>query len=116
MSHPNENELVQYYVVNTELGMSGPKMSAQVGHVASDMAYHLKGDPNFEHWRNNEQPKIILAGKEKDLLKLVDQGFFFIRDNGRTEIPANSLTVVGLPPMTREQAKLYVKRLQLLKG
>lgn len=111
----NENELVQYYVVNKELGMSGPKTAAQVAHVAEIICYALKGHPSYEQWRENEHPKVILAGKEKDLIKLVEQGFFFIRDNGRTEIPANSLTVVGLPPMTREEAKQYVKRLQLLK-
>ncbi|MNW03368.1 peptidyl-tRNA hydrolase [compost metagenome] len=69
----------------------------------------------FEEWYVNQQPKVILGGKEKDLLKLIEEGFYFIRDNGRTEIPPNSLTVVGLPPMTRAEAKPFVKRLQLLK-
>ncbi|MNV60100.1 peptidyl-tRNA hydrolase [compost metagenome] len=96
--------------------MSGPKIAAQVAHVAENICYHHKGEPVYEEWRVNNHPKILLAGKEKDLLKLIEQGFYFIRDNGRTEIPANSLTVVGLPPMTRENALQYVKRLQLLKG
>ncbi|MGG4434397.1 aminoacyl-tRNA hydrolase [Priestia megaterium] len=109
------DELIQYYIVNKELEMSAGKVAAQVGHVATEIAVHLHDDSTFEEWFNNNQKKIILKGKEKDLLKLIEQGFYYIRDNGLTEIPANSLTVVGLPPMKRSEAQLYIKRLQLYK-
>lgn len=107
--------LVQYYVVNSELSMSKGKVAAQVAHVATGIALKYKEDSNFKKWYENGQTKVILRGKEKDLLKLIDSGFEHIRDNGHTEIPEGSLTVVGLPPMPKKEAKKYIKRLQVLK-
>ena len=130
----NENEIVQYFIVNSEIKISAPKLSAQIGHVATIITHEitkrmyqpLNGEyvnPNilisiddWTKWYNNgkNQKKIILRGKEKQLLKLVDQGFYYIRDNGNNELPSRTLTTVGLPPMKRSEAQKYIKRLQLL--
>lgn len=121
-------ELIQYIVVNKDLNMSPGKIAAQVGHVCTICACHYSGissennwggdiEINKEHfslWYNGEQKKIVLQAHQKDLEKLVAKGFFFVRDAGYTEIPANSLTAVSLGIMTREDAKPFVKRLQLL--
>jgi len=109
----NENELVEYFIVNSEVQMSPGKLSVQVAHVATKIAIGYPDSNVFYSWYYKDQKKIILKGKEKDLLKLIDQGFEYIRDNGLTEIPNGTLTVVGLPPMTRKEAKQYIKRLQL---
>jgi len=71
---------------------------------------------DWKQWYNNgkNQKKIILRGKEKQLLKLIDQGFYYIRDKGLTELSNGTLTAVGLPPMKRSEAQKYIKRLQLL--
>ena len=133
-----ENEIVQYFVVNNEINISAPKLSAQIGHVATIITHEITKlmyqplsenemyiNPNiliniddWIKWYNNgkNQKKIILAGKEKQLLKLIDQGFYYIRDNGLTELDFGTLTVCGLPPMKRGEAQKYVKRLQLYKG
>lgn len=122
-------ELIQYIIINKDLGMSPGKIAAQVGHVCTICACHYLsfnsdnnwgGDitlnrENFNCWYQGEQKKIVLEAHEKDLKKLIDKGFFFVRDAGYTEIPANSLTAVSLGIMTREEAKPFVKRLQLLK-
>lgn len=116
------DELVQYFVVNKELEMSVGKIAAQVAHVAtlatSDILSPIGRFSVYHHsflqWLAANQKKIILKGKQKDLEKLIGEGFFYIRDNGLTEIPAGSLTVVGLPPMKKSDAQKYVKRLQLL--
>ena len=116
-----EDSLVQYYIVNQDLNMSKGKISAQVAHVATIIAFenlyncknankHVK----FMEWYKNDQKKIILRGKQKDLEKLIEQGFYFIRDNGLTEIANGSLTCVSLGVMKRSEAQKYVKRLQLL--
>jgi len=116
-----EDSLVQYFIVNQELNMSKGKIAAQVAHVATIIAFenlyncknvneHIK----FMKWYNSDQKKIVLRGKQKDLEKLVEQGFYFIRDNGLTEIPENSLTTVGLGVMWKSEAQKYIKRLQLL--
>ena len=130
----NENEIVQYFVVNNEIKISTPKLSAQIGHVATIITHEitklmyqsLNGEyinPNilisiddWKQWYNNgkNQKKIILRGKEKQLLKLIDQGFYYIRDKGLTELSNGTLTAVGLPPMKRSEAQKYIKRLQLL--
>jgi peptidyl-tRNA hydrolase len=108
------DELIQYYVVNQDLNMSTGKVAAQVAHVATIIAMYEGGNDNFHNWfQKSDQKKIILKGKQKDLEKLIDQGFYYIRDNGLTEIPAGSLTVAGLPPMPKSEAQQYVKRLRL---
>lgn len=122
-------ELIEYIVVNKDLKMSPGKIAAQVGHVCTICAHHyitnLNKDWNnkFLAWFEKDQKKIVLEGHQKDLEKLIslneDRDFsnkvFFIKDNGLTEIPAGSLTAVSLGIMTREEAKPYTKRLQLLK-
>lgn len=110
-----DNELVSYYVVNKEVEMSKGKVAAQVAHVATIIALANKDSYEFNKWYFNSQKKIILQGKEKDLLKLIEQGFHYIKDNGLTELPKGTLTCVGLPPMKKEYAKQYVKRMRLLK-
>ena len=107
-------ETLEYFIVNSDVQMSPCKTAAQGAHVATLLAVELSGQPVFDQWLANDQKKIVLRGKEKELLKLIDAGARFIRDNGLTEIPKNTLTCVGLPPMTREEAKPFVKRLQLL--
>jgi len=116
-----EDSLVQYYVVNSELNMSKGKVSAQVAHVATIIAFenlyncqnaneHIK----FMKWYKNDQKKIVLRGKQKDLEKLIKEGFYYIRDNGLTEIESGSLTVCSLGVMWKSEAQKYIKRLQLL--
>ena len=124
-----ENEIVQYFIVNSEINISAPKLSVQIGHVATIITHEIinnyytidkhevmKRYIEWKQWYNNgkNQKKIILKGKEKQLLKLIDQGFYYIRDNGLTELLTGTLTVCGLPPMSRSEAQKYVKRLQLL--
>jgi peptidyl-tRNA hydrolase, PTH2 family len=110
-----EDELIQYFIVNKEIHMSKGKTAAQVAHVATMITLECHETTFFKEWFADSQKKIVLEGKEKDLLKLIELGFYSIRDNGLTEIPAGTLTCVGLPPMPKNIAKKYVKRLQLLK-
>ena len=116
-----EDSLVQYFIVNQELNMSKGKIAAQVAHVATIVVFEILYDCEninehlkFMKWYRNDQKKIILRGKEKDLEKLVEEGFYFIRDNGLTEIAHGSLTCVSLGVMWKSEAQKYIKRLQLL--
>lgn len=110
-----EDEIVQYYVINSEVCMSPGKISIQVAHVASRSSLRYQSDSSFQGWVENYEKKILLRGKEKDLLKLVDLGCVFVRDEGFNEIPKGTLTCVCLPPMLKSDAKKYIKRLQLYK-
>ena len=115
----NYDEIVQYFIINSELNLSPGKACAQVAHVATLITHDVimfKKDIylTWLKWFQNDQKKIILRGKEKDLLKLIDQGFYFIRDVGcNNECEPDSLTCVGLPPMKRGEAQKYIKRMQL---
>lgn len=118
-----EREIIQFYIVNSDLiknfKMSGGKVSAQVGHGATISALKLGQDPIFLEWfgeNGNKQKKIILRGKEKELQKLIELGAFPVIDNGHTEVPLGSLTVVVFPPMFREDAPKALKRLQIYTG
>jgi PTH2 family peptidyl-tRNA hydrolase len=112
------DEYVQYYVVNKGLEMSKGKMSAQVAHGATISAMALGHLDYFKEWFNNDQKKVVLQGSEKDMHKILANVMdsYKVIDNGLTEIPEGSMTVVVLPPMKRSQAQQYVKRLQLYKG
>lgn len=116
------NELIQYYIVNKDLNMSIGKTSAQVGHVVRRISDWINTNASekeldkYNKWVTEfSEKKIILEAHEKTLEKLVDKGFFYVKDNGLTEIAPGSLTVVGLGIMTREEARPLVKRLQTLK-
>jgi len=110
----NDNELIQYYVVNSELNMSTGKIAAQVAHASMLIALDYQNDSRFINWKNNNMKKIILKGKHKDLIKLRDVGFYTVIDNGLTEVPEGSMTVVCSPVMTRTEARKHIGRLRLL--
>ncbi|WP_339304232.1 aminoacyl-tRNA hydrolase [Paenibacillus sp. FSL L8-0435] len=108
------DELVQYFIVNKDLDMSAGKIAAQVAHVATNITLNENGTELWNEWHETDQPKIILRGKEKELLKLIEDGAYYIRDNGRTEIPKDSLTCVGFTPCHKSEMKKKLKRFQLL--
>lgn len=117
-------KLVEYILVNKELNMGVGKIAGQVAHVQTiidnkvfeldDKIYFLSEEildedvmdirfakekeliNNYYDWLySGSQTKIILRAKEKDLLKAIDMGAVYVRDNGLTEIPSGSLTAVG---------------------
>jgi len=121
----DRDELVQYYIINSELNMSVGKIAGQVAHVATIISLDslcfqenklwVERKKTFIEWyTNHNQKKIILRGKTKDLLKLKEEGFYYIEDLGLTEIPTGSLTCVGLGVMRKSETQQYIKRLQLL--
>jgi peptidyl-tRNA hydrolase len=133
----NPDEYAQYFVVNTDLGMSPGKVAAQIGHAASVSAVHcmlacpaigipdasrasglrmhaVSGpDSPFIHWMNTSFAKMTLGAPGDVLRELAEAGYLAIRDEGRTEIDPGSLTVVVLPPMQRRDAFPIVGHLKL---
>ncbi len=116
------NDIVQYYVVNEELSMSPGKLAAQIAHAATWMALDLASPVSskfpeyhdyFKQWFREGMKKIVLRGKQSELEALIQHDFYHIQDSGLTEVPRGALTVVGLPPMPKDQALEYVQRLSL---
>lgn len=117
MNVSEKEELIQYIIVNKDLGMSAGKVAAQVGHVCTLCAIEeQKKNPLFHIWFNENQKKIVLGAHEKVLLELEkNPNFYAIRDSGLTEIAENSLTAISLGVTTKEKVEKIVKRLQLYK-
>lgn len=132
----NEDKIIEYILVNKELNMGVGKIAGQVAHVQTLIDnevkfyadhHHSSKLPTapeewvqrlewYEEWflLDRAQTKVILRAKEKDLRKAIEMGAFFIRDNGLTEIPAGSLTVVGFLPQPKSNLVSFTKKFQLL--
>lgn len=130
-------KIVEYILVNKELNMSVGKIAGQVAHVQTvidnkifelvlseeildedsmdSFAKEKELTNNYYDWLySGSQTKIILRAKEKDLLKAIDMGAVYIRDNGLTEIPSGSLTAVGFFPQPKDNLVDFTKKFQLL--
>lgn len=119
-----DDELISYFIINKDLNMSAGKIAVQVAHAMTiqscDIILQNNGvskEKFLEWYTKSNQKKIVLMAHEKDLIKLLQKcdKFYEVRDIGLTEVAPNSLTCVGLPIMTRKEAKKYVHRLQLLR-
>lgn len=115
-----------YLVARRDLNMTAGKLGVQVGHgvqlcirEAESHAVSLVGGyPALDEWEENSYPKILLAGDEKKVEKLLRQlgesvfPFSKVVDLGRTELPPNTLTLVAIGPLKRRDAEPFVGRLQ----
>ncbi len=94
-------------VTRQDLKLSKGKLAAQVGHAAVDCALKaMKYDKrNFEAWHRVGQKKTVLkVASEDDLYPLKEAAeraglsTALIKDAGHTEIPAGTVTVLGIGP------------------
>ena len=98
-------------VVRTDVGMGKGKVAAQCSHAAV-MCYKkaLKEAPELvERWEGGGVTKVCLkVDSEEDLLSLANQArqaglvYGVVRDAGRTQISAGTMTVLGLGPAPLE--------------
>lgn len=128
------DEITQYLIVRTDLAMSPGKVAAQVGHgvqlamrlVERQVSENPIGIEamnravNLCEWENGDYPKVILGGTKRDFEKLcsidgITSKMVKVIDNGRTEIPAGSMTCLAFVPMPKSMAKKWVGRLRLYK-
>lgn len=126
----NADEIVMYLVARTDLAMSPGKLGVQIGHGvhlalrAAERAAESSRVAREElyQWEGSNYTKILLKVKgEQNMLNLHENltksgvPSCLVRDLGRTEIAAGSLTILSLVPMwkSKVQALAYMKRLQL---
>lgn len=110
-------------VVRADLKLSKGKTGSQCAHAAV-MCYHNTLQTKPDHcssWFNQGQPKIVLkvdnVGELNELeTKAKQEGVVtaIVRDAGRTEIAAGTVTVLGLGPDTTEKIDSIVRHLKLL--
>lgn len=114
-----DSEMVQYFIVNTSLSMSVGKVSAQVAHAATSISSMMTADSlqnsaiysreidNWQIW--NHGTVVVLGATTEQMAEIVqDYECYSIFDEGRTENTVNALTVIGLAPMPRGEAKKLI--------
>lgn len=118
-------DYAMYILVNKELNMSPGKIASQVGHITEKLAIRIikslyEDDStesitlnfNFSKYIKNGHKKIILYASQKEMDKLKsDKNAEYIIDEGKTEIPPDSLTVVGFLPSNTNKDKFKSFRL-----
>lgn len=110
-------------VARQDLKLGKGKLAAQVGHAAVDCALKcMKHDRRtFDAWHTFGQKKTVLkVPSEKDLYPLKvaaeDAGLStaLIRDAGHTQIPAGTVTVLGIGPGSEEDIDRITGHLGLM--
>ena len=94
-------------LVNTSLKMSAGKMAAQVGH-ATCPKFTIKNilfNSKIRLWQVQGSPKIVLNGQNDEYLKEIQQicktkslTARIVKDAGLTQVPAGSITCLGIGP------------------
>ena len=94
-------------VVRTDLGISKGKMAAQVAHAAVNCALRSKKSDsiNFRKWFDEGQKKVVVKGQNESTLRNLQQharevGLVssLVTDAGLTEVPAGTVTCLGIGP------------------
>ncbi len=107
----DENELIQYFVVNQDLDLSPQKLAIHIAHIATSLGYQLFYNYVYNQWVLGKQKKILLKGSQKDLEYLLKYGYFFDRDLDVDN--SDVIIAIGLPPMARKEALFLVGHLSL---
>lgn len=106
-----DESLTMVLVTRKDLKLSKGKLAAQCSHAAVECALKAKRDcpKQLDAWRENGARKIVVEATNIDALKRLfgeaqAAGIvcYMVRDAGHTEIPAGTVTVVGLGPGSRD--------------
>ena len=139
------DEMVLYLIINKSLKMSKGKLVAQTGHTITQLIHkltilhempHTYNRPSFPDkldfysWINGSQTKVALSSDNKSdtnlagaasLISIESAANTFgiynhlVQDEGRTEIPAGSYTVLGIEPLPKSHpfVQEYLSKLPL---
>lgn len=116
-------EYKQVIIVRKDLRMSKGKLAAQVAHAAVDAVLKtLRVRPEWVYsWVEQGQKKVVLACEsESELLKTYEEFSMLglptslIYDAGRTELPPNTLTALGVGPAPSNMIDKVVGNFKLL--
>ena len=99
-------------VVRTDLGISKGKMAAQVAHAAVNCALKSRksDSSNFNKWFDEGQKKVVVKGQNESTLRNLQQharevGLVssLVTDAGLTEVPAGTVTCLGIGPASESE-------------
>ena len=107
-----ETELQVNLIINSDLHMSSGKIASQAAHAVHLMTDTLQRHResatrklmvNYDKWFANGAKIIVLQCSGEELRKLSErQDVFYVKDAGRTEVEAGSLTAVCTLPSTEK--------------
>lgn len=94
----------QVIIINESLRLPRGKLAAQAAHAS--LAAFLSASPdNQQAWLNAGMPKIVLsAGSEQEVVEYyqkasaTDLPAQLVHDEGKTVVPAGTITCVGIGP------------------
>jgi peptidyl-tRNA hydrolase len=122
-------EIAMYIFVNYDLKMGIGKIAGQVGHITQKLIEDIL--LNHKHSKNEESKKIyedyrkwkkdyhcakiILKATQEDIEEYSKlPNTFCVYDAGKTQIEANSLTVVGFYPSSKKEMHPFTHKFKLL--
>ena len=110
------DDLKMVFLVRQDLKMGAGKIAAQVAHEAIGLYDDIfEGDNNYQKsaldcWFNLGQKKVVLKADNLNIMLEVVKKckesklqYCMITDAGHTQIPAGSITVLGIGPDTSER-------------
>ncbi len=110
----------QAIVLNAALKMGKGKSAAQSAHASLEASL-LVPKEILEEWREDGMEKVVLkVSSDKELLELHEKAkrrkltCVLIRDAGRTQIPAGSITALAIGPAEEKEIDEITGHLKLL--
>jgi len=121
------SDLKMVFLVRLDLKMGAGKIAAQVAHAAiglyddimnGDDEYHIEA---LNYWNTFGAKKIVLKCDNYETMKQVaiqakqsQLPFILISDAGHTQIPAGSVTVLGIGPDSSEKINKLTGKFKLM--
>ena len=115
-----QKEYKQCLVIREDLKLSKGKAAAQAAH-ASILSYELAAVQDRKKWKEQGQKKVVLKVNSLDELYYLKDGaekhnlpVAIVEDAGLTEIPAGTVTAIGIGPASSELIDKVTQKLELL--
>ena len=112
----DSDDLKMVFLVRQDLKMGAGKIAAQVAHAAIGLYDDIFEGTNdyqknaLDYWFNLGQKKVVLKADNLEIMietvkkcKELKLQYCMITDAGHTQIPAGSITVLGIGPDTSEK-------------
>ena len=115
-------ELKQVIILRKDLKMSKGKAAAQASHAAVSAAVRsMKKNPStFKKWWDGGQMKVVLAVESEAMLEEIESRLkrtgvitSKINDAGRTQLPPNTATALGVGPHAQMDVERITSSLKL---